>query len=137
MRLCTRSVAPALAVGLSLLAAGGVSAQPIPPHPADLTYDLLDFTPPVAADHRHQLSNGVVTFVVEDHELPLVSISLTIRTGYLSRSAGQDRAGESDGKSDAGRWHVDDERGRPRRGGGVSGGADREPHRRHQPVART
>ena len=84
MRLCTRSVAPALAVGLSLLAAGGVSAQPIPPHPADLTYDLLDFTPPVAADHRHQLSNGVVTFVVEDHELPLVSISLTIRTGsYL------------------------------------------------------
>ena len=78
-----RSVA-VLAVGLSLLAAGAVSAQPIPAHPADLIYDLLDFTPPAAADHRHELSNGVVTFVVEDHELPLVSISLTIRTGtYL------------------------------------------------------
>ncbi len=73
-----------LAVGLSLLAVGAVSAQPIPAHPADLSYDLLDFTPPAAADHRHELSNGVVTFVVEDHELPLVSISLTIRTGtYL------------------------------------------------------
>ena len=73
-----------LAVGLSLLAVGAVSAQPIPAHPADLSYDLLDFTPPAAADHRHELSNGVVTFVVEDHELPLVSISLMIRTGtYL------------------------------------------------------
>ena len=78
-----RSVA-VLAVGLSLVAAGAVSAQPIPAHPADLSYDLLDFTPPAAADHRHELSNGVVTFVVEDHELPLVSISLMIRTGtYL------------------------------------------------------
>ena len=73
-----------LAVGLSLPAAGAVSAQPIPAHPAELSYDQLDFTPPVAADHRHELSNGVVTFVVEDHELPLVSISLMIRTGtYL------------------------------------------------------
>ena len=73
-----------LAVGLSLPAAGAVSAQPIPAHPAELSYDQLDFTPPVAADHRHELSNGVVTFVVEDHELPLVLISLMIRTGtYL------------------------------------------------------
>ena len=73
-----------LAVGLSLLAAGSASAQPIPAHPTDLTYDLLAFTPPAAADHRHTLSNGVVTFVVEDHELPLVSVSVTVRTGsYL------------------------------------------------------
>ena len=78
-----RSIA-VLAVGLSLLAARAVSAQPIPAHPADLSYALLDFTPPAAADHRHELSNDVVTFVVEDHELPLVSISLMIRTGtYL------------------------------------------------------
>ena len=73
-----------LAVELSLLAVGSASAQPIPAHPTDLTYDLLAFTPPDATDHRHTLSNGVVTFVVEDHELPLVSISLMIRTGtYL------------------------------------------------------
>ena len=66
------------------LVAGRPAAQTIPAHPNDLTYELLDFTPPVSADHRHELSNGVVVFVVEDHELPLVSLSVTVRTGtYL------------------------------------------------------
>ena len=74
----------AVALGVSLRVVGPVSGQPIPAHPADLTYALLDFTPPEAGDHRHELSNGVVVFVVEDHELPLVSLSLTVRTGsYL------------------------------------------------------
>jgi predicted Zn-dependent peptidase len=60
------------------------AAQTIPAHPSDLTYELLDFTPPAAADHRHELSNGVVVFVVEDHELPLATVSVTVRTGsYL------------------------------------------------------
>ncbi len=73
-----------VALGVVALAVGPVWAQPIPAHPSDLTYALLDFTPPEAADHRHELSNGVVVFVVEDHELPLVSVSLTVRTGtYL------------------------------------------------------
>ena len=79
-----RSAIVGLAVGLSLVAARGTSAQSIPAHPTDLTYALLDFTPPEAGDHRHELANGVVVFVVEDHELPLVSLSLTVRTGsYL------------------------------------------------------
>ena len=74
----------AVALGVSLLGVGPVSGQPVPAHPADLTYALLDFTPPEAGDHRHELSNGVVVFVVEDHELPLVSLSMTVRTGsYL------------------------------------------------------
>ncbi|HJN46029.1 MAG: peptidase M16 [Acidobacteria bacterium] len=84
MRRHTVPVVAVLTLGLSFVAAGAVSAQSIPAHPNDLTYELLDFTPPEAADHRHVLPNGVVTFVVEDHELPLVSISLLIRTGaYL------------------------------------------------------
>ena len=66
------------------LAAERPAAQTIRAHPNDLTYELLDFTPPASADHRHELSNGVVVFVVEDHELPLVSLSVTVRTGtYL------------------------------------------------------
>ena len=74
----------AVALGVSLLVVRPVSGQPVPAHPANLTYALLDFTPPDAGDHRHELSNGVVVFVVEDHELPLVSLSLTVRTGsYL------------------------------------------------------
>ena len=70
-----------------LLGWGTATAQTIPAHPSDLAYELLDFTAPEAADHRHELSNGVVVFAVEDHELPLVSISVTVRTGsYLEPS---------------------------------------------------
>ena len=70
-----------LAVGVCLT--GSAEAQ-IPSHPTDLTYDLLDFTAPQSAEHRHELANGVVVFVVEDHELPLASVSVLVRTGsYL------------------------------------------------------
>jgi len=57
------------------------AGQVIPRHPTELQYDSLDFTPPMAADHRHELSNGVVVFVVEEHELPLVNLAVTVRTG--------------------------------------------------------
>jgi zinc protease len=81
----TAGVGAVMALVLTVaLTAPPVYAQAIPSHPTDLSYELLSFTAPVAADHRHELSNGVVGFVVEDHELPLVSINLTIRTGsYL------------------------------------------------------
>ena len=79
----TASVRAALAVAV-LLAGAAAGAQTIPAHPSDLTYELLDFTPPEAGDHRHELSNGVVVFVVEDHELPLATVAVTVRTGaYL------------------------------------------------------
>ena len=67
-----RRTASALALVI-LLQGATAAAQPIPAHPSELTYELLDFTPPVSADHRHELSNGVVVFVVEDHELPLAT----------------------------------------------------------------
>ena len=72
-----------VALGVGWLLAVPAAAQ-IPSHPTDLTYQLLDFTPPQSVDHRHELSNGVVVFVVEDHELPLASVSVLVRTGsYL------------------------------------------------------
>lgn len=77
----------ALLVGLAL----PVSAQPIPAHPRDLTFESLTFEPPDAASHRHLLSNDVVAFVVPDHTLPLVTVSVLVRTGdYLEPS---DKAG--------------------------------------------
>jgi predicted Zn-dependent peptidase len=58
--------------------------EQIPRHPSQLEFTPIDFAPPVAADHRHELANGVVAFVVEDHTLPLVDIRLLVRTGsYL------------------------------------------------------
>ena len=68
----------------ALVVCATASAQPIPAHPNELAFDPLEFEPPSAEQHRHTLSNGVVVFVVEDHTLPLASLSVTVRTGgYL------------------------------------------------------
>jgi zinc protease len=54
---------------------------PIPAHPRELKYQPLHYTPPKAAAYRRVLNNGVVGFFAEDHDLPLVSVSVLIRVG--------------------------------------------------------
>ncbi len=79
-----RAACAAGVLALGVLLGATAAAQTIPAHPSELAYELLDFTPPSAVDHRHELSNGIVAFVVEDHELPLVTVAVTVRTGtYL------------------------------------------------------
>ena len=56
-------------------------AADIPDRPEKLTFPSLTFTPPNPADYRVQLKAGPVAYVVPDRELPLVSISITVRTG--------------------------------------------------------
>ena len=59
-------------------------AAAIPAHPGDLAFPDLDFTPPVGAEYRHVLSNGVPVYVVPSHEFPLISLSFTFKGGeYL------------------------------------------------------
>ena len=66
------------------LAVPPVLAQPIPAHPRDLVFEDLAFDPPDPAAHRYELSNGSVVYIVPDRALPLVSVSVTVRTGaYL------------------------------------------------------
>ncbi len=73
-----------------LTTAQTVLAQAIPAHPRQLSFEALEFEPPAAGRHRHTLTNGVVVFVVEDHTLPLISVSVTVRTGsYLDPDAKQ------------------------------------------------
>jgi zinc protease len=61
-----------------------VGADPIVKHPRELRFPQRSYTPPRAADFRHTLSNGATAFLVEDHEFPLVNISVLVRTGdYL------------------------------------------------------
>jgi zinc protease len=68
--------------------ASSAAAQDIAEHPRELTYEELVFDAPDAASHRHALSNGTVAFVVEDHTLPLVAVSVLVRTGeYLEPEA--------------------------------------------------
>ena len=50
-------------------------------HPDQLLFPPLEYEPPHASQHRHVLSNGVVGFFVENHDLPLVNVSLVIRAG--------------------------------------------------------
>ena len=86
--LSRNSVAALVLVVVLLGTAHAALAQAIPAHPRQLAFEALDFEPPAAARHRHTLSNGVVVFVVEDHTLPLVSVSVTVRTGsYLDPEA--------------------------------------------------
>ncbi|HXV77069.1 MAG TPA: pitrilysin family protein, partial [Candidatus Polarisedimenticolaceae bacterium] len=53
----------------------------VPAHPDELRYGPLDFEVPDAADYRHELSNGIPVYIAEDHALPLVTVSITLRAG--------------------------------------------------------
>lgn len=66
-------------------------APAIPAHPDLLRFKPVEYTPPVAADYRAVLSNGMVVFLAPDPALPLVNLQLLVRTGaYLepARQAG-------------------------------------------------
>jgi zinc protease len=63
------------------LLASPLLAQPIPASPDQLVFKPLVFNPPSAKDHRVVLRNGMVVFIAEDPALPLVNISLVVRTG--------------------------------------------------------
>jgi predicted Zn-dependent peptidase len=65
-------------------------AQPIPAKPDQLKFAPISYTPPKAADHRVVLKNGMVVFVVEDPTLPLVNITLMVRTGSYLEPAGKE-----------------------------------------------
>ena len=65
------------------------AADEIPKHPRELKFAPLAYTPPRAADYRHKLAAGPVAFLVEDHELPLINIEITVRTGEYLEPAGK------------------------------------------------
>jgi predicted Zn-dependent peptidase len=84
-RATRRGLALLLLAGLPLIAA----AQPAgewqrPAHPDRLVFDELVYQVPDPADYRADLSNGIPVFLAEDRSLPLISLSILIRTGdYL------------------------------------------------------
>ena len=53
----------------------------IPDRPEKLTFPPFEFTPPNSDQYRLQLKSGPVAYVAEDRELPLVSITIMVRTG--------------------------------------------------------
>jgi len=56
-------------------------AGEIPDRPEKLAFPPLTYEPPDPADYRVTLKTGPVAYVVSDRELPLINISILIRTG--------------------------------------------------------
>ena len=74
---------------VALLAQTG--QQPgIPARPEELKYTTLTYNPPKRDKYRHVLSNGMVVYAVEDHDLPLVNISTLVHTGSYLDPAGKE-----------------------------------------------
>ena len=74
-----------LAAGSALVPGSLFGAErDIPAHPSQLEYAGLDFEPPHSDEHRHELPRGAAAYLVEDHQLPLIRLGVTVRTGgYL------------------------------------------------------
>ena len=66
------------------------SAAAIPDRPEKLSFPPLEFQPPKAAPYRVPLKNGPVAYIVPDHELPLVNLTIYIHTGDWVEPAGKE-----------------------------------------------
>jgi zinc protease len=81
---------------LVMCAAMVTNAQPpttpalIPDRPEKLSFPPLTYEPPSPETFRVQLKSGPVAYVVPDRELPLVNISLLVRTGDYLDPAGKE-----------------------------------------------
>ena len=53
----------------------------IPDRPEKLIFPALKYEPPVGTDYRVQLKSGPVVYLVPSTELPLVNLSIRVRTG--------------------------------------------------------
>lgn len=85
----TRLLYAAAAGAMAALLLAPPAAAQVPAHPRDLQFSPLSFEPPDAAKHRRVLKNKVVAFMVEDHELPLVTVNVIVRAGSYLDPAGK------------------------------------------------
>ena len=86
--------APVALLLTSALIAGSLSAADLPSHPDKLAFAPFTYTPPIAKDYRTVLKSGPVVYIAEDHELPLVTVSITLRNGtYLTPPGKEGLAG--------------------------------------------
>ncbi|MBK8275586.1 MAG: insulinase family protein [Nitrospira sp.] len=69
-------------LSLAVLQASAITAyagEPVLGDPRTMTFQPVEFSPP--EPERVILENGMVVYLLEDHELPLVSVTVTMRTG--------------------------------------------------------
>ena len=84
-------------VSASLFVSGARAEDSIPARPEKLNFPPLTYEPPSAADYRVQLKSGPVAYVVPDRTLPLINISIQVRTGQYVEPAGKEGLAELTG----------------------------------------
>lgn len=82
---------------IALLLTGEVFAETLPavsplPSPDKIKYPPLQFNLPQA--QRVVLENGIVLYILEDHELPLISVNALIKTGSMYDPEGKEGVAE-------------------------------------------
>src|ERR1035437_1785716 len=82
---------------VTLLLINGVFAAAAPadsplPSPDKIKYPPLHFNLPQA--QRIVLENGIVLYILEDHELPLISVNALIKTGSMYDPEGKEGVAE-------------------------------------------
>jgi zinc protease len=75
--------------GWAVVTAAAVAAD-IPDRPEKLAFPELRYEPPRPADYRVPLAAGPVAYVVPDPALPLVNVSVIVRTGGYLEPAGKE-----------------------------------------------
>lgn len=60
----------------------------VPINPDMIAYRPLDFSP--LQPERVELPNGIILYIMEDHELPLLSVTAVVRTGSIYDPAGKE-----------------------------------------------
>jgi len=71
----------ACVIAIDALAAGQTIQTPKGPRPDQFTYPPLNFKIPKPSEFRTKLSNGLVVYIAEDHEIPWFNATLMMRTG--------------------------------------------------------
>ena len=77
--LCHMGRALGMVVILLASVAVAYSGDPTLSDPRTMMFKPVEFSPP--EPERVVLDNGMVVYLLEDHELPLVTITATMRTG--------------------------------------------------------
>jgi len=86
-----------LSLAAVLVALSPAFAADIPDRPEKLRFPPLTFEPPSAARSRVPLKAGPVAYVVPDRTLPLVNISILVRTGNYLDPQGREGVAEFTG----------------------------------------
>jgi zinc protease len=82
-----------LIIGFSFCQSDTLSAAPfVSPEPAKITYGPLNFAPPQPC--RFTLSNGLTVYILENHELPVVKLTLIVKSGAMYDPPGKEGVSE-------------------------------------------